>query len=58
MIFQGYLRKGLALQKLRDYDASMVSLAKGLAFETQSRQILSAIVDTVLLTGLRGMGVL
>ena len=54
LYLQGYFRKGLALQKLQDFDGSVVSLAQGLAYETQSRQILSSIVETVLLSSLRG----
>ncbi|XP_063680506.1 tetratricopeptide repeat protein 28-like isoform X2 [Bolinopsis microptera] len=50
---KGYFRKGLALQKLQDFDGSVISLAQGLAYETQSRQILSAIVETILLSNLR-----
>ena len=53
-ILQGYLRKGLALQKLQEFDGSVICLAQGLAYETQSRQILSSIVETVLLSSLRG----
>ena len=53
-MFQGYLRKGIALQHMRNFEGSVTSLAHGLTYDPESKQLLAAIVDALLLSQMKG----
>ena len=55
MYIQGFYQLGIALQGMDDHEEAMVAFSQGLATNPKENAMLTALVETMLKSSLKGM---